>query len=59
MVLVVMVAGVLVVLVAMDHHGATVDKGAMLVAAVALLVVVAAVLVVLSTIVLVLMVTFG
>ena len=48
-VLVVTVAGVLVVLVATDHRGATVDKDAMLVALVALLVVAVVVLVVWST----------
>tara|TARA_Y100000289_G_C3833107_1_gene104610 strand:+ start:261 stop:446 length:186 start_codon:yes stop_codon:yes gene_type:complete len=56
---VVMDAGVLVVLVATDHRGATVDKDAMLVAVVALLVVAVAVLVVLSTTVPVHMATSG
>jgi hypothetical protein len=58
-VLVVMVAGVLVVVVAMVHRGVTVDRDAMLVALVALLVAVAVVLVVWSTTVLDLMATFG
>jgi len=58
-VLVAMVAGVLVVVVAMDHRGVTVDRDAMLVALVALLVAVAVVLVVWSTTVLDLMATFG
>ena len=56
---VVMDAGVLVVLVATDHRGATVDKDAMLLVEVALLVVVAVALVVLSTIVPVHMATSG
>ena len=48
-VLVAMVAGVLVVVVAMDHRGVTVDRDAMLLAVVALLVVAVVVLVVSST----------